>query len=279
MQCPASLGSTLPTVFHHQRFQPSPTPSFIHGIGFNLLFIAGVGAASAWFSVATPTANVRYHLSIQTNVPGWRFEPIPLNEKVVESLANPNFLNGIFLGPNNEKINIFFGEWVADKSSDLNIVSHTPEVCWVNSGWMAIEKEKSEIVWPFGENVGFKTKTFLSPQTGTRQIAAWATIVNGKSYDERPFELQIRTEITKRVLNTLSRERNLSISHFLNALKTNNKSSKSKQFLRISVDGRQIQESAQEYFQPRGRDPEGFLLKKIIQNLQIKLITNPKESN
>ncbi len=235
MRCPATLGETSPTVFDSPA---APMLSLTRALGLNLLFFLGICAAWAWFNVAPPTPTHAYRFLIKTNLPGWQFEPIPLNAKVIETLATTHLLNGVFHGPNGERINIFLGEWHADKVHDLSVVTHTPDVCWTRVGWIPSTSEKTPKVslqFP-GVEIPFETRIFKSPNGVDKEMVIWCIIVNGtiNTYSISTFiekssfpapSLRIPTESARKIAEL----------QFANAVQSRTKGAGLKQFIRMSA--------------------------------------------
>ena len=107
-------------------------------LGLNVLFATAVCAAWSWYHVAAPTHRVSYRFQIQTNLLGWQFEPVEVPEIARRTLAGTNLFNGIYRGTAGERVAVFAGNWSAENSRELSVVGHTPDVCWVGSGWKPV---------------------------------------------------------------------------------------------------------------------------------------------
>lgn len=212
--------------------------SLTRALGLNLLFVVGICAAWAWFNVAPPPPTHAYRFLIKTNLPGWRFEPIPLNAKVIETLATTNLLNGTFHDSHGERISIFLGEWRANRGHELSVVAHTPDVCWTRAGWTAITAEfgNSMDLAIAEETIPFEVRVFRPPNGGPEELTLWCTLVNGQPYGEldRFHPAQAQPEDSGDLASRTSRR--LAASHLLNALKTRTTGTGEKQFIRLSVE-------------------------------------------
>lgn len=79
---------------------------------------------------------------------GWTMREIPIadspemKEAVGELL---NFDDGVFvnyLGPNGDRLSVYVAYWTPGKMSHRLIAGHTPDVCWVLTGWKRSSMER-----------------------------------------------------------------------------------------------------------------------------------------
>lgn len=163
-------------------------------VALNLLFLLAAGGAWAWYHVDPPQPPVRYRFDLHRDVPGYTFQPEAIPPKAAATLATTNLFNGVYLAntsaPGNPtptpRITAFMGEWSATHAREMSVVSHTPDVCWVGTGWLPVASEHpSQIEFDFdGHRVPFEVRTFRPPGPGPRELTVWCTLVNGQPYSE-----------------------------------------------------------------------------------------------
>jgi len=212
-------------------------PSFTRGIGLNLLFAAGICVAWAWFSAAPSSPTGRYHFSIQTNIPGWRFESVPLPDTVKKNLATQNLFNGIYRGPSGERVAVFVGQWDANNAEGLSVVEHTPDICWLGGGWKPIslgQPQQSSFMIS-GRDIPFQVRSFCPPAGRDYELTVWCTVVNGQLFEEiKQYET---TDLPHDDFRLQSAEiaRRIRAAHFLSTIRYRTQASGEKQFIRFSI--------------------------------------------
>jgi len=203
----------------------------------NALFLLGVSGAWAWYHIAPPAPPIRYHFAAATTVSGYHFKNEPLSEQAARTLATTNLFNGTFYGPKGERVTAFIGEWSAENSQEMSVVSHTPDICWVGAGWMPVANEHpSQVEFDFGPNrIPFEVRTFRPPGPGQRELTVWCTLVNGQLYGELSRFVPPSAKEDNAMLRRDFTARRLGAAHFVNALRSRTAGSGDKQFVRFSA--------------------------------------------
>jgi hypothetical protein len=207
-------------------------------LGINAVFAASLFVAWGWYHVLPPKPTTKFYFLISTNIPGWDYKPILLSTEAKKILATGDILNGTFFSHKGERLSVFLAEWKAGKHNSLDVVAHTPDICWSNAGWISTQSHYGDsIEMHFSERpIPFETRIFEEPRGGTQEIAFWCTLVNGQIYSELNGFAPAETPKKNNQLSLNSTARRLSAGHFLNALSRRNLGAGTKQFLRISTE-------------------------------------------
>jgi hypothetical protein len=230
---------TIPNIF--------PILLILSAFGGSLL------APYLWFNSGNEElleSDARYWYSIKPELPGYEFIDEPLSDKIYKSLGTSNTVNGTFvrnanasmefeLGMRPDAIRVFIATWDAKKRQGLEVFGHTPDICWVNIGWVPVRNAPAEIVAFTIENdsIPFDCRGFQSRYGPQRELAVWTMTLNGKTLIEnirlasdRAPEIGWGMRIQARVNKA---------RHFLKAVQTRTRPYGPKQFVRysVSVDG------------------------------------------
>jgi hypothetical protein len=154
---------------------------------------------------------------MNTNVPGLTFKSESLDPKSIAILGTTNIIHGAFYlsdtnasdhsenerpgratsintirtgdpgSVNKPVIHAMLATWPANGSKTLGSRMHTPDTCWLGSGW----KETQEL--PFrtievglGTNtVVLQTRVFKRQEAGARVCVSWAFLINGRPQNEQ----------------------------------------------------------------------------------------------
>ena len=165
---------------------PAPrSPLFAVGL-LTLLFFAATGGAWAWYHVAPRTFPVAYSFKARSEIAGFKFEPEPLSGNAIEVLATTNLFNGAFTGQGGRRYLAFMGTWDGQDSKQLSVVGHTPDICWIGTGWTHVPMElpdKMNLQFGF-DIIPFEVRVFKAPQGNHLELTVWATLVSGQLYEE-----------------------------------------------------------------------------------------------
>lgn len=89
-------------------------------------------------------------------VPGWEIQheeiaDTPEMKKAVSELLN--FDDAVFTSYTRgvERISIYIAYWKPGRMSHRLVAGHTPDVCWVGSGWTIVSKSENALVFSGGE--------------------------------------------------------------------------------------------------------------------------------
>ncbi len=203
----------------------------------NLLFLIAAGGAWAWYHVRPPLPPIRYSFTARMAVPGWQFKSDPISETAAQILATTNLLNGSFTGPGGARVTAFMGTWSAEKSREMSVVSHTPDICWVGAGWTPVPKahpDRMDLEWA-GMRIPFECRTFRAPGGTHEEITLWCTLANGLVTGETGRFLVPDDPGAGRIERQAPQSRRLAGSQFLDAIRNRSAGTGDKQFVRFST--------------------------------------------
>jgi Protein of unknown function (DUF3485) len=206
-------------------------------IRYNLFFATAIVGAWSWFHLAPAKSTPRYHLSIQTNIPGWNFEPIPLSQEAVKTLATPNIFNGVYQNQSGERFNVFWADWSAENPREMDVLVHTPDICWTSAGWKEVPSELADSTSiKIGKNpIPFQLRTFVSPSREEQELCIWVTMINGKPFlDQYRFNIPAAATMDFR-LGAAAVARQLNLGYFHHTILDRSPASNRKQFIRVST--------------------------------------------
>ena len=180
---------------------------------------------------------------------GSKFEESPLGESVESYIQSDFTINGFYGIKEKNQIKIFSSSNYKSPSigSQLEIFEHTPDVCWVGSGWERLFEEDHQKQIEVGkESILFERRVY---QFGdTRELCYFAFLLGGKSLSaqdetlissaadfdkKRSFVSGLRC-FHQKILNTL-------VKNFADF----KQSYQSAQFIRVSVKIDQTVESSE----------------------------------
>lgn len=213
--------------------RPLPFPIVLGG-----LFILVLLSAWAWFHLAVPSSKETWRFEVRPAVEGWSFQADPLSDGALSLLATTNIVNGNFTNLAGDRITIFAAEWSAKDGVKLDVVSHTPDVCWVGVGWIPVsagQPQKSEVKLDGGA-ASFECRVFQNPSTREREVVLWATLLNGQIVDEGAlWSSEIRALNTHDTNRRFDSARRRAGNLFVSALRERRAATGNKQFVRLSI--------------------------------------------
>lgn len=201
------------------------------------LFVAATAGAWAWFHIQPPQVGIQLEFTPRTTLPQAKFQAIPIGEQAMEILANTNLLNGKFTFDNQRVFTVFFGDWRARSAREMNVVQHTPDICWIGAGWNVIDlKLPSQVELNLnGQRIPFVCRAFRAPRGNHEELTMWCTLVGGQVFDEgERFSAEEDISVDKTVRQHTSARRR-AYEQFLRAIQHRVASSGSKQFVRFST--------------------------------------------
>jgi hypothetical protein len=102
-----------------------------------LILAAAVGLLWAfprfWYS-AQGEGEMRW-LRENTEVAGWGFHSVPVDEAAERVLVADRTFNGVFTNNLGSTIHVFSAKRFVEKSNEIGLFIHTPDRCWVETGW------------------------------------------------------------------------------------------------------------------------------------------------
>lgn len=120
--------------------------------------------------------------------PGWTMtqKPIASTPEMEQAVAEVlNFDDGIFVdytrGP--ERLSVYMAYWIPGKMSHRMIALHTPDVCWVKTGWTKL-RESTEVNLHAGNQTLPNTESRCFLANGVKEYVWFWHVVgpNVKSY-------------------------------------------------------------------------------------------------
>jgi hypothetical protein len=118
----------------------------------------------------------------RTAMPGYRFQKAPLSQQVAKSLAATRLLNGHFFDSRSDRVSVFKADWKAGEGDGSNVFGHTPELCWVGSGFRTVRLgEPLQVFLELaGQRIPFHCRILTHPGLPTPEITLWAASVDGR---------------------------------------------------------------------------------------------------
>jgi hypothetical protein len=146
-----------------------------------LLFGLAVVGTALWAWIPRPPPRDPVFLKARQEIPGYRFQPIPLGQQVAETLATPNLLNGHFWDARSNRVSVFQASWQPGQGIGANIFGHTPEICWVGAGFRTLHLgEPSQVALSFSDrSIPFQCRILKHPDLATPEITVWAACLDG----------------------------------------------------------------------------------------------------
>jgi hypothetical protein len=118
----------------------------------------------------------------RSEVPGYRFQGVPLGRQVAETLATTRLLNGHFFDSRSNRVSVFQADWKAGDGDGGTVFGHTPDICWVSGGFRTVRLgEPSQVFIKLaGHHVPFQCRILTHPGLPTPEITLWAACINGR---------------------------------------------------------------------------------------------------
>jgi hypothetical protein len=146
-----------------------------------LLFGLAVMGTALWAWIPWPPPQDPVFLKARQEIPGYRFQPIPLGQQVAETLATPDLLNGQFWDARSNRVSVFHASWQPGQGTGAVVFGHTPELCWVGAGFSTLHLgEPSQVSWGFsGGSIPFQCRILQHPVLAAPEITLWAACLDG----------------------------------------------------------------------------------------------------
>ena len=148
------------------------------------LMVFGLAVLGTWLGVQSrirPPQNPVFFTG-RVEMPGYRLQAVPLGQKVAETLATTRLLNGHFFDSRSNRVSVFQADWKAGEGDGGNVFGHTPEICWVGSGFRTVRLgEPSQVLVELaGHRVPFQCRILTHPGLPTPEITLWAACIDGR---------------------------------------------------------------------------------------------------
>ena len=201
------------------------------------LFLLPITGAWAWFHVANPQPTSRLALVCKPVVQGLSFVPDSIGPEAIATLATTNFINGTFADDHGGAYRVFAASWSAGGEHPLNVVQHSPDICWANLGWVSVDAgQPDKVRWHLGgADVPFECRAFRSPDGMRLEFTVWCTLVGGRPL-EGGFMLSKNKAGSFGFDGASHRaSRVLAVNQFLSVLRERVPGGAEKQFVRFSM--------------------------------------------
>jgi hypothetical protein len=156
-----------------------------------IVFGLAVLGTRLWIESHIRPPENRVFLTARHEIPGYRFVPVAMGSKVEDTLATTNLFNGHFLDGQSQRVSVFAAHWQPEQG-DMNSLRHTPDGCWVGTGFRSVRYGQPSEVFFFlgGCRIPFQCRVLQHPKLSTPEITLWAACVDGR-WDEVPYEPQL----------------------------------------------------------------------------------------
>lgn len=152
-----------------------------------VMFVAAVAGAWAWYHVDPKRFPVSYAFHAVDTIAGYEFKAEPVGDEAVQTLATTNLFNGLFRSASGERFTVFMGTWDAARSKELAVVGHTPDICWVGAGAIAVSVgQPDHVELDLGPaSIPFEVRVFqMSPSSKQMELTVWCTLISGQVFAE-----------------------------------------------------------------------------------------------
>jgi hypothetical protein len=177
----------------------------------------------------------------RTDVEGWNYTSIPIASSAEKVLVADRTVNGEFR-KGEQAVRVFSAKRYQEKSNEIGLFVHTPDRCWVESGWK-VEPVSPDLVEVTAHGVRLAMERRVFDFRGQRELVYFCGLVGGQSLPYRldhNLSVGMRTAFKDR--NTAGSAARASDAHFWKRLWASFVSRRElagpKQFLRISTQVR-----------------------------------------
>ena len=131
-----------------------------------------------WYSKTDPRQGY-FWLAEQNRLPGWQYQETPVSEAAEAVLAADKIVNGEFRGAGGTIVRVFSAKRYAERESEFDMFSHTPDRCWTSVGWKLEPTAPDSIELDLhGMTLRLERRIFV---TGTqRELVYFGALVGGQ---------------------------------------------------------------------------------------------------
>lgn len=87
-----------------------------------------------WYTQSAPEA-AQVWLRGTTNIDGWTYRSVPVNESAERTLVADALVNGDFTNSRGQIVRVFSANRFVEKENEIGLFVHTPDRCWTEAGW------------------------------------------------------------------------------------------------------------------------------------------------
>lgn len=201
------------------------------------LFLGPATGAWAWFHVNPREWATRYEFGATNAISGYRFRTEAVGEEAVETLATTNLFNGAFWNDAGERFIVFMGDWREKSARQMSVIQHTPDICWVGSGWSPVDLGQPDriAIELNGVTLPFECRAFRAPKGDDIELTAWCALANGQVFEEGGRFTGSTSNYMERRAGLREAGRRRALTSFFNAVRQRIPAEGTKQFVRFSA--------------------------------------------
>lgn len=154
-----------------------------------------------WYTRQDPAAATQW-LGTRTNLPGWTYRGVAVDQSAERLLVADRLENGEFVKAGQERsrrdpVRVFAAWRLREDPREIGLFVHTPDRCWVQSGW-DIEASAPEVVTVavHGRDLAFERRIFAN--RGHRELVYFTGLVAGQTL---PYRLDHNLSVSRRVVS------------------------------------------------------------------------------
>ena len=150
----------------------------LFGLSFFCLAVIGPGL---WVQFRTRLPEDQFFLSVRREVPGWWFSPVALDTQTKKILEASELFNGHFIDARSNRVSVFAADWQPGQG-DLDSLGHTPEICWVGTGFQIVPfGGPSQLsISVGGRQIPFQCRVLKHSDLAAPEITLWAACIDGQ---------------------------------------------------------------------------------------------------
>ncbi len=133
-----------------------------------------------WIQSYTRPPGNPFFLNARREIQDYRFISVPLGPRVEKILSTTELSNGHFINARFQRVSVFFGNWQPGQG-DTSSVTHTPEGCWVATGFQILPYDgPSQLSISIGgRQIPFQCRVLKHSDLATPEITLWAACIDG----------------------------------------------------------------------------------------------------
>ena len=132
-----------------------------------------------WYRPPDPNRAGFFWLNELTEIPGWKFDAVPVGKAAEAVLVADRLFNGDFSRADGTVIQAYGAKRYLEKENEIGLFSHTPDRCWTAVGWMMVPATPDHLeIEIHGLRFLFERRIFSS--RGKRQLVYFGAVVGGK---------------------------------------------------------------------------------------------------
>jgi hypothetical protein len=203
------------------------------------LFALCLAAPWLWFhfpaSDNNSTPGIRF--SATTNVTSMSFSPELLSESVLRLLAYPHYVNGSYKAIDGKIIRLFLVDWNQKIPHNLDVMRHTPDVCWVSSGWVPVTtiSNTSLTLNVIETKLVFQSRVFATPSEKNHELVIWAALIGGRTVAESPPSKYEHNINLPHIVRSFWARRRLDLYYLWRGISKRDTGDRSMQYIRLST--------------------------------------------